>query len=331
MVTQGYGIVIFPEGTRSKSGKIGRFKKGAFYLSEKLNLDIVPLFLHGLGNTIQKNDWLLKDGIIDIFMDEPIKNTDNRFGISYSERAKNIGKWFRIKHQEQKTKIQTPKYFKQQLLKSYIYKGPVLEWYCRIKTKMEDYYEPFHVLLPQSGLFYDLGCGYGFMTFMLHWAAPQRKIIGVDYDEDKILTAQNNFTQKNQYELRENKIEFVTADLTQMTFSKCDGIMLSDALHYLLPNQQTVLLDKCYEALNEGGVLILRDGASDLEKRHNTTKRTELYSTRILKFNKTNNELHFVSKKLLKEWAVARQLQLEIIDPKKNTSNLIFVFKKVKT
>ena len=330
MVAQGYGIVIFPEGTRSKSGKIGRFKKGAFYLSEKLNLDIVPLFLHGLGNTIQKNDWLLKDGIINIIMDEPIKNMDKNFGLSYSERAKPIGQWFRKKHQQQKEQIQTPQYFKKQLLKSYIYKGPVLEWYCRIKSKMEDYYEPFHVLLPQSGLFYDLGCGYGFMTFMLHWAAPQRKIIGVDYDEEKILTAQNNYTQKNQFELKEDKVEFITADLTQITLSKCEGILLSDALHYLLPEQQIELLNKCYEALNEEGVLILRDGATELEDRHNTTKRTELFSTRIFRFNKTNNELHFVSQKLLKEWAIERQLDLQIIDPKKNTSNLIFVFKKTK-
>jgi 16S rRNA G1207 methylase RsmC len=41
----------------------------------------------------------------------------------------------------------------------------------------------------------DIGCGYGFMPYMLHFAAPQREFTGVDYDEDKIEVANNNFNK----------------------------------------------------------------------------------------------------------------------------------------
>ena len=39
-VREGYSIAIFPEGTRTYDGKMKRFHKGAFYLSETLQLDI---------------------------------------------------------------------------------------------------------------------------------------------------------------------------------------------------------------------------------------------------------------------------------------------------
>ena len=38
-VAQGYSLMAFPEGTRSKTHKINRFHKGAFYLAEYFNLD----------------------------------------------------------------------------------------------------------------------------------------------------------------------------------------------------------------------------------------------------------------------------------------------------
>src|SRR5690606_34705408 len=58
LVQRGYSIVVFPEGTRSMDGNIKRFHKGAFYIAEKLRLDIVPLLLHGIHYTMQKGDWL---------------------------------------------------------------------------------------------------------------------------------------------------------------------------------------------------------------------------------------------------------------------------------
>jgi len=49
-VKDGYSIVVFPEGTRSPDGTIKRFHKGAFYLAEQLNIDIVPCRAHHVSN-----------------------------------------------------------------------------------------------------------------------------------------------------------------------------------------------------------------------------------------------------------------------------------------
>jgi 1-acyl-sn-glycerol-3-phosphate acyltransferase len=320
LVNRGYSIVVFPEGTRSYDDSIKRFHKGAFYLAEALNINVVPLILHGVHYAMQKGDWLLKDGTCSVYIYPEIKNSDPAFGNTYSERAKLVGKWVRNEYNVIKEKNETPAYFKEQLIRTYLYKGPILEWYCRVKIRLENYYEPFHTLIPKAGLFYDIGCGYGFMTYMLHWSAPGRTFIGVDYDEEKIETAQHNF-------LKDDHINFEQADVTNYQLQPCDGIIISDVLHYLLPAEQEVLLEKCANALNNNGALIVRDGVTELKDRHNGTKLTELFSTRIFNFNKTKNDLHFISKTFIQMFADKHNMQLEIVDTKKFTYNLIFILR----
>ncbi|MEJ0102332.1 MAG: hypothetical protein WDO19_07185 [Bacteroidota bacterium] len=43
--------------------------------------------------------------------------------------------------------------------------------------------------------------------------------------------------------------------------------MISDVLHYLQPNEQRIVVERCIESLNTGGTLIIRDGDKDLEKK----------------------------------------------------------------
>ena len=345
LVQRGYGIIVFPEGTRSYDDTIHRFHKGAFYIAEQLQLEVVPLLLHGVHYTMQKGDFLLKDGTTTLKILPHIRPDDPAFGTGYSQRTKMISRHFRALFEAEKMQNETPAYFREQIVKGNLYKGPVLEWYCRIKTRLEDNYEPFHQLLPRAGKFYDLGCGYGFMTYMLHWSSEDRLFTGVDYDEDKIITAQHHYLREKERKLayrksKKNKeplaeaatfvprIRFEQADVTEYELQPCNGIIISDVLHYLLPEQQSALLDKCYAALEPSGVLILRDGVEELKERHEGTKRTEVLSTRIFNFNKTQNELHFLSRAFIETWAREKGLSVEVLDLTKKTSNLIFVLRK---
>ncbi len=341
LVSRGYGIVVFPEGTRSRTDDILRFHKGAFYVAEQLQLDVVPLLLHGVHYTMQKGDWLLKDGTTTVKIYSPMQHNDDSWGDGFAVRTKNILKWFRNELNQEKIKNETPKYFYEQLTKGNLYKGPVLEWYCKVKVRLENYYEPFHALLPRNGKFYDLGCGNGFMSLMLHWAAPDRHFVGVDYDEEKVANAQNHYARNakfifskkaprgSQYVFENPAIRFETADVTQFSLQACNGIIISDVLHYLVPKEQEALLNRAYEALLSNGILIIRDGMKELEKRHEGTVLTEKFSTKIFKFNKINNELHFLSRSFLEAWATKKSLKIEVIDNAKNTSNLIFIFRKL--
>jgi 1-acyl-sn-glycerol-3-phosphate acyltransferase len=64
LVDEGYSIAIFPEGTRSSDCSILPFHNGAFYLAEKLNLDIVPIIFHGIGHVLPKREMIFRKGSV---------------------------------------------------------------------------------------------------------------------------------------------------------------------------------------------------------------------------------------------------------------------------
>jgi 1-acyl-sn-glycerol-3-phosphate acyltransferase len=321
-VKNGYSILIFPEGTRSPDATIKRFHKGAFYLSEQLQIDIIPLLIHGTSYVMGKGEYQFKRGEITLQYLPRISPQDSTFGATYTERAKLVGRYFRAEYDVLKRKVEQPEYFGELLLSNYIYKGPILEWYMRVKVKLEDSYRLFHQHLPLQGKILDVGCGYGFMAYMLKYLSPQREIYGIDYDESKTDLAQHNYT-------RPPGLEFAHADITTFAFTKYDGIVIADVLHYLRPEEQKQTIIHCFDSLNPGGIMMIRDGNKDLVKRHKGTKLTEFLSTKVFSFNKTTTSgLSFLSGAMIHELATKYQLACEELDNSSLTSNIVFIIKK---
>jgi uncharacterized protein len=320
-IQEGYSVVIFPEGTRSDDGSIKRFHKGAFYIAEKFQLPVLPLLIHGASDAIPKGSFYLNAGQLTLKFLPPIESSDADFGNGYAERTKKISRHFKQGFASLKQEIETPHYFSHKLISNYIYKGPVLEWYMRVKLRLEKYYLPFHRLLPMNGHILDLGCGYGFLCYMLQFLSEQRNITGVDYDEEKIDVAEHGY-------LKSNRLKFYCADVTQFPLEKYDGIVISDVLHYLSYEDQETLLQRTIDALNPGGILLIREGNADLKARHKGTRLTEFFSVKLLKFNKSTNALNFLSGESIKKIASQKGLSVEIDDDAKYTSNVIFVVRK---
>ncbi len=319
---RGYSIAVFPEGTRSYDEEVKRFHKGAFYIAEQLRLDIQPVLFQGIGYTMSKGDFLLKNGEINTKFLPRIKPDDLRYGITYSERAKKIGRYFRDEYDALRKERQTVHYFREQLIRNYIYKGPVLEWYCRIKSRLEKNYQLIEQLVPKQGSVLDIGCGYGFLAYMLHWTSTQRNVKGIDYDEEKIDLAQHNFSQND-------RIRFAACDAMQLPEDEChDCILLMDVLHYLTAENQDQLLKKIHRILTPGGIFILRDGITDMKHRIKGTKLTEFFSTTLFRFNKTENNLQFISMNVIEQFAATHQMTMEVIDETRYTSNVVIVMKK---
>ena len=57
---EGNSIMIFPEGTRTRDGSLGRFREGAFFLAHELKADILPMVLDGSARAIPKSGWSLR-------------------------------------------------------------------------------------------------------------------------------------------------------------------------------------------------------------------------------------------------------------------------------
>jgi len=56
-------VMFFPEGTRSRNGKLNRFAPGAFDLAMRENVPILPLVLDGTQGCLPKNSWKFKKNV----------------------------------------------------------------------------------------------------------------------------------------------------------------------------------------------------------------------------------------------------------------------------
>ncbi len=122
-VDQGFSLIAFPEGTRSSTNKIKRFHKGAFYLAQQFQLDILPVLIHGNSEVLPKGSFIIRDGSITIELLPRIKTTDPQFGGSYKERSKQIGIYFRNEFRNLRNRIEKESYWHQTLLEHFRYKG----------------------------------------------------------------------------------------------------------------------------------------------------------------------------------------------------------------
>lgn len=323
-VKEGYSIAIFPEGTRTYNGKMKRFHKGAFYLAETLQLDILPILLYGNNKIIAKaQPFNIRKGIIYTEILPRIPADDLSFGTTYQERTKRISAYMKEGYARicrEKNTTDNPAFY-EALIQNYIYKGPVVEWYIRIKVKMERNYRLFNQLIPVQGQITDIGCGYGPLCYMLSLLSEDREILGIDYDEDKIALAQHGW-------LRNEHLQFRHGNALEYPLPESDVFILNDMLHYMSYEHQRTLLLKCADRLRSQGMIIIRDGNSANTSKHRLTRFTELLSTRIFNFNRTTGELHFTTETQLREIAVTCGMNVEIIPNDKYTSNTIYIFRK---
>ena len=65
-------VLVFPEGTRSETGEVQSFKRGAFYLAAHSGYPIVPITINGTKKIMPKGSFKLKSGVIYLHFDKPI-------------------------------------------------------------------------------------------------------------------------------------------------------------------------------------------------------------------------------------------------------------------
>jgi 1-acyl-sn-glycerol-3-phosphate acyltransferase len=68
----GVSVVIFPEGTRTKTGLMGKFKKGAFLIATDLHLPILPITIKGSYERVIKGSFNFRPGTIEMIFHQPV-------------------------------------------------------------------------------------------------------------------------------------------------------------------------------------------------------------------------------------------------------------------
>jgi 1-acyl-sn-glycerol-3-phosphate acyltransferase len=82
-IHDGISVLLFPEGTRTRDGRLGPFKKGGFHLAIKAGVPIVPVALRGTRELMPSGSFLLRSGTMTAIIGEPIATQ----GLSDEERS----------------------------------------------------------------------------------------------------------------------------------------------------------------------------------------------------------------------------------------------------
>ena len=71
-LNNGVSAMIAPEGTRTLTGELGAFKKGAFHVAINTGITIIPVGLVGAFEAKNKNDWRVRPGVLSTIFGDPI-------------------------------------------------------------------------------------------------------------------------------------------------------------------------------------------------------------------------------------------------------------------
>ena len=88
LVSDHLSLIIFPEGTRSADGRVGRFKAGSFLLAVEAGLTIVPVTVCGTIHVMKKGRLMTCPGRVTLQVHEPVAAP--RAGPSTTDDARNL-------------------------------------------------------------------------------------------------------------------------------------------------------------------------------------------------------------------------------------------------
>jgi 1-acyl-sn-glycerol-3-phosphate acyltransferase len=190
-VRQGYSIVVFPEGTRSTRHAILRFRRGAFYLAEALHLDILPVFIHGAGHVLPKNDFMLREGAITVQLHPRIPAGDTGYGAGYVARTKNIRQYYCRTLADISRQIETATYFRSFVMHNYLYKGASIAYHVRnLLARTHCFAAWIDSFRPVSSVLI-VNNGYGVLGFLFALVHKQTQVTAIDRDADKVALARS--------------------------------------------------------------------------------------------------------------------------------------------
>lgn len=185
LVERGYSLVIFPEGTRTVDGKVGRFHKGAFYVASELGLDITPVFIHGAYDVLPKTDFMLREGSVNVEVGPRIPCSKD-----YRSMTKECHRLFVNHYAELRRTLETPEYLSVYVRYKYLYKGADVESRCRkALARVNDV--AFLREVPSGNHFEIHDCGQGEYALIFALMHPEIEVNAYDRDEDNVMLASN--------------------------------------------------------------------------------------------------------------------------------------------
>ncbi len=92
VIAKGESLIVYPEGTRSRSGELQRFKLGAFVIAAHTGVPVVPATVYGTREVMKADSMWIRGGPVTLVIDEPIwpEGTDRADIAQLAKRSRAI-------------------------------------------------------------------------------------------------------------------------------------------------------------------------------------------------------------------------------------------------
>lgn len=107
-------------------------------------------------------------------------------------------------------------------------------------------------LVPLSGRILDFGCGYGMLSNFLALKSPERRVFGIDLNEERIGVAKRSAEGHSE-------ISFQLGDVRDFQGIPFDAVVMTDVLHHIDDEKVRVLLRIIRACLSDRGILVVLD------------------------------------------------------------------------
>lgn len=267
---EGDFLLFFPEGTRSDTGQLSRFRKGAFEIAARARAELLPVVMCETRSCIPKTGFWLGDHKLVVSVLPRLKAEGRDLG--------ELAREARLLMEEEYEKAlelacEGPQLFRR-IRNRYKYLGPYIEQYVAWKLRLDPLCRRIHELVPRGGVVLDLGQGCGLLSNLLAARSTRRSFIGFDYDEEKTAAARRAA-------IAPERMVSEVRDILDGEFPAADTVLLIDVLHYWPPAEQEKILLKAHQCLRKGGRLLLRESCLDGSAKSRAVRLAELFSVFI--------------------------------------------------
>lgn len=258
LLNQGYNILFFPEGTRAKSFKMGRFRMGAFRLATTTNAPILPVCFHGTRWVMDRRRFVVRDCTLYASALPAITADTEIYQQGPRPLARHVKKLLLDEYERLSIKEFASKVQLNLVRDCYRYIDAFFDMYLYFKLKLDRNYTQVLKHIPRRGKILDVGCGIGFLSQLMVYAAEGRQVWGIDYSAKKI-----DIANRSRISYTKDSLTFIHADINNdlsnhFTDNFFDGVLCCDVLHYLNTSNQQQLLTSLFNYLQPQGILVIR-------------------------------------------------------------------------
>ncbi len=282
---QGISLLVFPEGTRSRDGKIARFHNGAFAMARELKVKVIPVAMVNTGIVVRRGTWWVGDHNARIAILDPIDPEDFQGEGADRRMAQAARERIREARDRLWPETQGGPNWHRPIAGMYRYLGPVVGHYAASKLKRDPLVKALPELCPGDGDVLLVGCGLGIMTARLAIAQPRRRFRAMDLDQRKLEVAHAALRGSP-------NVSLILGDVREVDLGSPGAALVVDVLHYWPEEAQRAILERVAAALPTGGRLIFRDGCASKSWRHRCVEAGEKIAG-LIGFTRTHGKFCF--------------------------------------